>query len=124
MLLHFGKGLLCDIDQASARGGQDPCEHPRALIHAQSFGKHIGVDNLGITIRPLGGLLSAYLLTGGNQLLMLAHHLGIGLLPAFRGHAFLPEAAAAMQCNISCGAIQVSRARRLQYNPLCTLPHI
>lgn len=55
-----------------------------------SFDKDIFVQNFEITIRHLGGLLSAYQLTGDRRLLRLAEDLGTRLLPAFESKTGLP----------------------------------
>src|SRR5918997_3813295 len=54
------------------------------------FDKDIYVQNFEITIRHLGGLLSAYQLTGDKRLLALAEDLGTRLLPAFNSATGLP----------------------------------
>jgi mannosidase alpha-like ER degradation enhancer 2 len=55
-----------------------------------SFDKDISVQNFEITIRLLGGLLSAYELTGDKRLLNLAEDLGNRLLPVFNSPTGLP----------------------------------
>jgi len=55
-----------------------------------SFDKDISVQNFEITIRLLGGLLSAYQLTGDKRLLDLAEDLGTRLLPVFDSPTGLP----------------------------------
>ena len=55
-----------------------------------SFDKDITVQNFEITIRILGGLLSAYQITGDKKLLALADDLGTRLLPAFDSPTGLP----------------------------------
>lgn len=55
-----------------------------------SFDKDIYVQNFEITIRILGGLLSAYQMTGDKKLLALAEDLGNRLLPAFNSPTGLP----------------------------------
>ena len=55
-----------------------------------SFDKDISVQNFEITIRLLGGLLSAYELTGDKRLLSLAEDLGNRLLPVFNSPTGLP----------------------------------
>src|SRR5918997_805506 len=54
------------------------------------FDKDIYVQNFEITIRHLGGLLSAYQLTGDRRLLALAEDLGTRLLPAFDSKTGIP----------------------------------
>jgi len=55
-----------------------------------SFDKDIYVQNFEITIRLLGGLLSAYQMTGDKKLLNLAEDLGTRLLPVFDSPTGLP----------------------------------
>ncbi len=55
-----------------------------------SFNQDIYVKNFEITIRCLGGLLSAYELTNDPKLLALAEDLGRRLLPAFRSPTGIP----------------------------------
>lgn len=55
-----------------------------------SFDKNLSVQNFEITIRLLGGLLSAYELTGDKRLLTLAEDLGNRLLPVFESPTGLP----------------------------------
>ena len=55
-----------------------------------SFDKDIYVQNFEITIRILGGLLSAYQMTNDKKLLALADDLGTRLLPAFNSPTGLP----------------------------------
>jgi mannosidase alpha-like ER degradation enhancer 2 len=63
----------------------------RALIDAQlSFDQDLTVKTFEITIRLLGGLLSAHQLTGDPRLLQLAVDLGNRLLPAFSSATGMP----------------------------------
>jgi mannosidase alpha-like ER degradation enhancer 2 len=55
-----------------------------------SFDKDISVQNFEITIRILGGLLSAYQMTGDKKLLALAEDLGNRLLPVFNSPTGIP----------------------------------
>jgi mannosidase alpha-like ER degradation enhancer 2 len=55
-----------------------------------SFDKDINVSNFEITIRILGGLLSAYQTTGDARLLAKADDLGTRLLPAFKSKTGMP----------------------------------
>jgi len=66
-------------------------DRARSLIVSNlSFDRDIYVKNFEITIRLLGGLLSAYQLTGDNRLLSLAEDLGDRLLPVFNSPTGLP----------------------------------
>jgi hypothetical protein len=62
----------------------------RFLVKNLSFDRDIYVQNFEITIRHLGGLLSAYQLTGDRRLLALAEDLGRRLLPAFDSPTGIP----------------------------------
>jgi mannosidase alpha-like ER degradation enhancer 2 len=62
----------------------------KAIIDNLSFDKNISVQNFEITIRLLGGLLSAYQLTGDRRLLALADDLGTRLLPVFNSRTGIP----------------------------------
>ena len=55
-----------------------------------NFNKDIDVQNFEITIRLLGGLLSAYQITGDRKLLAMADDLGTRLLPVFNSPTGLP----------------------------------
>lgn len=55
-----------------------------------SFDKDVYVQNFEITIRLLGGLLTAYEMTGDKRLLRLADDLGNRLLPVFESPTGLP----------------------------------
>jgi mannosidase alpha-like ER degradation enhancer 2 len=54
------------------------------------FDKDMDVQNFEITIRLLGGLLSAYQITGDKKLLTMAEDLGTRLLPVFNSPTGLP----------------------------------
>ena len=62
----------------------------RYITKNLSFDKDIRVQNFEITIRLLGGLLSAYQITGDKKLLALADDLGTRLLPVFDSPTGLP----------------------------------
>ena len=55
-----------------------------------SFDKDISVSNFEITIRILGGLVSAYQTTGDERLLAKADELATRLLPAFKSKTGMP----------------------------------
>jgi len=91
----YGQSLLMTpvdaLDTLVLMGLTDEADKARRLIDTQlSFDKDIYVKNFEITIRMLGGLLSAYRLTGDARLLALAHDLGTRLLPAFKSPTGLP----------------------------------
>ena len=60
------------------------------ILKNLSFDRDIYVQNFEITIRHLGGLISAYQLTGDRRLLSLAEDLGARLLPAFDSPTGIP----------------------------------
>lgn len=60
------------------------------IVKNLSFDKDISVQNFEITIRILGGLLSAYQMTNDKRLLDLADDLGRRLLPVFDSPTGLP----------------------------------
>jgi len=91
----YGQSLLMTpvdaLDTLILMGLKDEADKTRKLIDTQlSFDKDVYVKNFEITIRMLGGLLSAYELSGDNRLLALAQDLGKRLLPAFDSPTGLP----------------------------------
>jgi mannosidase alpha-like ER degradation enhancer 2 len=69
---------------------REAAEDREFIVKHLSFDKDIYVQNFEITIRHLGGLLSAYQLTGDRRLLALAEDLGTRLLPAFDSPTGIP----------------------------------
>lgn len=65
-------------------------ETKKLILENLSFDKNIFVQNFEITIRLLGGLLSAYQLDGDERFLELATDLGNRLLPAFNSNTGMP----------------------------------
>src|SRR4030095_8025715 len=61
-----------------------------AIAANLSFDKDVYVQNFEVTIRLLGGLLSAYQMTNDRRLLRLADDLGNRLLPAFNSRTGIP----------------------------------
>ncbi|MDT7602188.1 MAG: degradation enhancer, mannosidase alpha-like 2, partial [Acidobacteriota bacterium] len=79
------------LDTMILMGLKDEASETREFIARNlSFDKDIYVQNFEITIRHLGGLLSAYQLTGDKRLLALAEDLGTRLLPAFNSPTGIP----------------------------------
>lgn len=79
------------LDTLILMGLPEEAEKAKALIVERlSFDKDVTVKNFEITIRILGGLLSAYELTGDARLLRLAEDLGTRLLPAFDSPTGMP----------------------------------
>lgn len=60
------------------------------ILNNLSFDKNFFVQNFEITIRLLGGLISAYLLDGDKRFLELAEDLGNRLLPVFNSKTGMP----------------------------------
>lgn len=91
----YGQTLLMtpvdSLDTLYLLGFKKEADRARKYITANlSFDKDISVQNFEITIRLLGGLLSAYQLTNDKKLLALADDLGTRLLPAFDSPTGLP----------------------------------
>jgi len=78
----LGTLLLAGLDAEAAEA--------REAVAGLSFDKDIQVKNFEITIRVLGGLLSAHQLTGDPRLLARAEDLGNRLLPAFDSPTGMP----------------------------------
>jgi len=91
----YGQTLLMtpvdSLDTLILLGFKDEADTTRKYITANlSFDKDIYVQNFEITIRLLGGLLSAYQMTNDKKLLNLAEDLGTRLLPIFDSPTGLP----------------------------------
>ncbi len=91
----YGQSLLMTpvdaLDTLLIMGLKEQADKDRQLIDTQlNFDKDIYVKNFEITIRLLGGLLSAYELTHDPKLLSLAQDLGRRLLPAFDSPTGMP----------------------------------
>lgn len=79
------------LDTLMLMGLDEEAAQARELILTRlSFDQDIDVQNFEVTIRLLGGLLSAYQLSGDERLLALAEDLGRRLLPAFDSPTGLP----------------------------------
>src|SRR5215470_13711533 len=89
------------LDTMILMGLRDEADKTREFIAKNlSFNQDIYVKNFEITIRLLGGLLSAYELTNDKRLLALAQDLGDRLLPAFDSPTGMPF----MYVNLKTGA--------------------
>jgi mannosidase alpha-like ER degradation enhancer 2 len=91
----YGESLLMtpvdSLDTLILMGFQEEADKARALIVDKlSFDKDISVQNFEVTIRLLGGLLSAYQMTGDERLLKFADDLGSRLLPVFNSPTGMP----------------------------------
>lgn len=79
------------LDTFILMGMDEEAKEARELIVTKlSFDHDLYVQNFEVTIRLLGGLLSAYQLTGDERLLKLAEDLGKRLLPVFGSKTGLP----------------------------------
>ena len=79
------------LDTLLLIGAKSEADEARKLIVEKlSFDHDISVKNFEITIRILGGLLSAYEMTGDERLLRLADDLGTRLLPVFESPTGMP----------------------------------
>jgi mannosidase alpha-like ER degradation enhancer 2 len=75
------------------------------IVKNLSFDQDIEVKNFEITIRILGGLLSAYQLTGDKRLLAMADDLGTRLLPAFNSPTGMPHMYVNLKTGMTRGAV-------------------
>ena len=79
------------LDTMIIMGLKDEAKATRNFIGENlSFDKDMYVQNFEVTIRLLGGLLSAHQMTGDNRLLKLAEDLGERLLPVFDSPTGIP----------------------------------
>jgi mannosidase alpha-like ER degradation enhancer 2 len=91
------------LDTMILMGLRDEAGTTREYIATHlSFDKDISVQNFEITIRLLGGLLSACQMTGDKRLLKLAEDLGDRLLPVFNSPTGLPY----RYVNLKTGAVR------------------
>jgi len=103
------------LDTLLLMGFNDEAEKAKSLIVAQlSFDKDIEVKNFEITIRILGGLLSAYEMTGDERLLRLADDLGTRLLPVFNSPTGMPY----MYVNLRSGKTRGARSNPAEIGTL------
>ena len=84
------------------------------IIEKLSFDKDIEVKNFEITIRILGGLLSAYQMTHDERLLRLADDLGARLLPVFNSPTGMPY----MYVNLKTGKTRGARSNPAEIGTL------
>jgi ER degradation enhancer, mannosidase alpha-like 2 len=109
----YGDSLLItpvdSLDSLVLLGFTDEAARTEAYVVTHlSFDKDIWVKNFEITIRVLGGLLSAYQLMGDPRLLALADDLGRRLLPVFDSPTGMPY----VEVNLRTG-----KARNAASNP-------
>jgi mannosidase alpha-like ER degradation enhancer 2 len=115
----YGESLLMtpvdSLDTLLLMGFNDEADKAKALIVDHlSFDKDISVKVFEITIRELGGLLSAYEMTGDARLLHLADDLGTRLLPAFNTPTGMPY----MYVNLRTGRTSGARSNPAEVGTL------
>ena len=91
----YGQSLaltpIDSLDSLILLGMKEEADATRKFIDTSvSFDKDVSVSNFEITIRDLGGLLSAHQLTGDPRLLELAEDLAKRLLPVFDSPTGMP----------------------------------
>jgi len=91
----YGQSILMtpvdSLDSLYLLGFKKEADETREyIVKNLSFDKDISVQNFEVTIRILGGLLSAYQMTNDKRLLDLADDLGRRLLPVFDSPTGLP----------------------------------
>ncbi|HYX21524.1 MAG TPA: glycoside hydrolase family 47 protein [Thermoanaerobaculia bacterium] len=84
------------------------------ILERLSFDRDVSVKNFEITIRLLGGLLSAHQATGDPRLLALADDLGARLLPAFASPTGMPY----MFVNLKTGKTSGARSNPAEIGTL------
>jgi hypothetical protein len=89
-------------------------EAHKLIVETLSFDHDISVKNFEITIRVLGGLLSAYEMTGDEKLLRLADDLGTRLLPVFESPTGMPY----MYVNLKTGKVSGARSNPAEIGTL------
>jgi ER degradation enhancer, mannosidase alpha-like 2 len=115
----YGEPLLMTpvdaLDTLLLLGLRDEASRAKALILEKlSFDKDVSVKNFEVTIRLLGGLLSAYQATGDPRLLALADDLGRRLLPAFSSPTGMPY----MYVNLKTGKTSGARSNPAEIGTL------
>jgi mannosidase alpha-like ER degradation enhancer 2 len=90
-----GKPILMtqvdSLDTMIMMGFKDEAEATKKyILENLSFDKDIYVQNFEVTIRLLGGLLTAYQMTGDKRFLTFAEDLGNRLLPVFESPTGIP----------------------------------
>jgi mannosidase alpha-like ER degradation enhancer 2 len=99
--------LLMGLDAEAAKA-------QKLIVETLSFDKDIEVKNFEITIRILGGLLSAYQMTGDERLLKLADDLGARLLPVFESPTGMPY----MYVNLKTGKTRGAKSNPAEIGTL------
>jgi len=103
------------LDTLIVAGLDDEATRARKLVDEQlDLDLDAPVKNFEVTIRLLGGLLSAHQLTGDPRLLELARDLGVRLLPAFRSPTGMPY----MYVNLHTGKVEGARSNPAEIGTL------
>ena len=103
------------LDTLLLVGLNEEAERAKRLILTKlSFDRDLTVKNFEVTIRLLGGLLSAYQMTGDAGLLRLAEDLGTRLLPAFDSPTGMPY----MYVNLKTGKTSGARTNPAEIGTL------
>lgn len=115
----YGEPLLMTpvdaLDSLLLLGLKDEADRAKGLILERlSFDRDVSVKNFEITIRLLGGLLSAHQATGDPRLLALADDLGTRLLPAFASPTGMPY----MFVNLKTGKTSGARSNPAEIGTL------
>jgi hypothetical protein len=115
----YGRTLLMTpvdaLDTLLLMGLTDEAEKARRLVVERlSFDQDVEVKSFEITIRLLGGLLSAHQLTGDARLLRLADDLGARLLPTFDSPTGMPY----MYVNLKTGKTREARSNPAEIGTL------
>ena len=103
----YGKSLLMTpvdaFDTMVLMGlKEQAAEVKKIILDSLSFNQDFFVQNFEVTIRLLGGLLSAYEIDGDKKFLDLAEDLGRRLLPAFNSPTGMPY----VYVNLKTGAVK------------------
>jgi mannosidase alpha-like ER degradation enhancer 2 len=109
--------LITPVDSLSTLhllGLRAEAARAQSLVDKLSFDKDIEVKNFEVTIRLLGGLLSAYEMTGDRNLLHLAENLGDRLLPVFDSPTGMPY----MYVNLRTGKTRGARSNPAEIGTL------
>jgi ER degradation enhancer, mannosidase alpha-like 2 len=103
------------LDTLVLMGLKEEAEKARKLVDERlSFDRDVEVKSFEITIRLLGGLLSAHQLTGDPKLLALADDLGARLLPTFDSPTGMPY----MYVNLRTGKTREARSNPAEIGTL------
>src|SRR5262249_52949134 len=103
------------LDTMILMGFDDEAKAVRDDLAAHlTFDLDVEVKNFEITIRELGGLLSAYQLSGDKRLLAKAEELGDRLLPVFASPTGMPY----MYVNLKTGKVREARSNPAEIGTL------